>query len=98
MNPQLNPLHAECGPDTTWTTVNFGEANPGVQTPLGLTLEILSMFSMRRLLQASSFGLQLRLAPLRRRGQQLVGELARDGGAGLRDLLRDRAEPVEARR
>src|SRR5580693_3618188 len=40
MNPQLNPLHAECGPDTTWTTVNFGEANPGVQTPLGLTFWI----------------------------------------------------------
>jgi rifampicin phosphotransferase len=32
-----NPLHAESGPGTTWTTVNFGEANPGVQTPLGLT-------------------------------------------------------------
>jgi len=40
MNPQLNPLHAECGPGTTWTTVNFGEANPGVQTPLGLTFWI----------------------------------------------------------
>jgi hypothetical protein len=32
-----NPLHAESGPGITWTTVNFGEANPGVQTPLGLT-------------------------------------------------------------
>jgi phosphohistidine swiveling domain-containing protein len=32
-----NPLHAQSGPDTTWTTVNFGEANPGVQTPLGVT-------------------------------------------------------------
>ena len=32
-----NPLHADSGPDTTWTTVNFGEANPGVQSPLGLT-------------------------------------------------------------
>ena len=32
-----NPLHDESGPGITWTTVNFGEANPGVQTPLGLT-------------------------------------------------------------
>ncbi|MHB8691552.1 MAG: PEP-utilizing enzyme [Solirubrobacteraceae bacterium] len=32
-----NPLHTQSGPGTTWTTVNFGEANPGVQTPLGLS-------------------------------------------------------------
>jgi len=32
-----DPLHSISGPEITWTTVNFGEANPGVQTPLGLT-------------------------------------------------------------
>jgi phosphohistidine swiveling domain-containing protein len=32
-----NPLHMQSGPDTVWTTVNFSEAIPGVQTPLSLT-------------------------------------------------------------
>lgn len=30
-------MHLECGPGVMWTTRNFGEAVPGVQTPLGLT-------------------------------------------------------------
>ncbi len=30
-------MHLECGPGVMWTTRNFGEAIPGVQTPLGLT-------------------------------------------------------------
>jgi phosphohistidine swiveling domain-containing protein len=30
-------MHMDSGPDVMWTTRNFGEAIPGVQTPLGLT-------------------------------------------------------------
>src|SRR5258708_4609860 len=32
-----NPMHMRSGPGIAWTTANFGEAIPGVQTPLGLS-------------------------------------------------------------
>ncbi|MHB8695374.1 MAG: PEP-utilizing enzyme [Solirubrobacteraceae bacterium] len=34
MQEQANPVHMISGPETRWTTVNFGEAIQGVQTPL----------------------------------------------------------------
>ena len=34
MAEQPNPVHMISGPETRWTTVNFGEAIQGVQTPL----------------------------------------------------------------
>src|SRR5690242_21876765 len=39
--------------------------------------------------------LQFRLAPSRDCGQQLIGEVAADGGADLRDRLGCRAEAIE---
>jgi phosphohistidine swiveling domain-containing protein len=33
----LDPLHENSSPDIAWSTVNIGEAVPGVQTPLGWT-------------------------------------------------------------
>ena len=34
MTESPNPVHMASGPETRWTTVNFGEAIQGVQTPL----------------------------------------------------------------
>ena len=33
-----NPVHMASGPETNWTTVNFGEAIQGVQTPLSWSM------------------------------------------------------------
>jgi len=33
----VDPLNLASGPATAWTTVNTGEAMPGVMTPLGWT-------------------------------------------------------------
>jgi phosphohistidine swiveling domain-containing protein len=38
-----NPVHMRSGPATNWTTVNFGEAIQGVQTPLSWSLWNLGM-------------------------------------------------------
>ncbi|MDQ1496723.1 MAG: rifampicin phosphotransferase [Actinomycetota bacterium] len=45
-----NPMHMRSGPGISWTTANFGEAIPGVQTPLCLSFWVdASEASLRRM-------------------------------------------------
>jgi phosphohistidine swiveling domain-containing protein len=45
-----NPVHMHSGPGISWTTANFGEAIPGVQTPLCLSFWVdASEASLRRM-------------------------------------------------
>ena len=45
-----NPMHMRSGPVISWTTANFGEAIPGVQTPLCLSFWVdASEASLRRM-------------------------------------------------
>src|SRR6266403_1720203 len=45
-----NPMHMRSGPGIAWTTANFGEAIPGVQTPLCLSFWVdASENSLRRM-------------------------------------------------
>jgi pyruvate,water dikinase len=45
-----NPMHMRSGPGISWTTANFGEAIPGVQTPLCLSFWVdASESSLRRM-------------------------------------------------
>ena len=69
-----NPVHMRSGPGISWTTANFGEAIPGVQTPLCLSFWVdASEASLRRM--------SVDLGAYRRR-EAAAGDAPRGGADG----------------